>query len=234
MKGNKSAGNSQSDRSAQWWTKVCRALQPGLQLLLLIDLAWRIIHQVRLLGLLLGTAGWRPLPQQARLEYWDTGDGKHMCPASPNKPEIWELKASAEASLVKFNRGLTSTEAAFTACLIIRCSLNGWRAAVRGGISESQADNGVLLPSELLRTEFFLIMLLNVPRTAGILCCHAPLRCPQTDSQTTLSFCCNLEPVWKFYSFGKVQIVGLVSYVAVHHQWSLWLGKPHVWVQRPS
>lgn len=40
---------------------------------------------------------------------------------------------------------------------------------------------------------FFLIMLLNVPKTAVILCYHAPLRCPQTDSQKTL-----LEPVWKF------------------------------------
>lgn len=132
---------------------------------------------------------------------------------------------------MKLNRALTSTEAAFTACLIIRCNLNGWGAAVRRGISESQADNGVLFPSEPLRTEFFLIMLLNVPRTAGILCYHAPLCCPQTDSRTTLSFCCNLEPVWKSYSFGKVRMVGLV--IAVRQQWSLWLGKLHVWVQRP-
>lgn len=126
---------------------------------------------------------------------------------------------------MRLKRALTSTEAAFTACLIIRCNLNGWGAAVGGGISESQADNGVLFPSELLRTEFFLILFLNVPRIAGILC--AALRL------TALSFYCNLEPVWKFYFFGKAQMVGLVSYIAVYQQWSLWLGKPHVWVQRP-
>lgn len=235
MKGSKSAGNSLGDRSAQWWTKVCRALQPGLQLLLLVDSAWRVTHQVRLLGLPLATAGWRALSRQDLCTEIQVLTKICALPVpTDHMPETYELRASAEASLVKLNRALTSTEAAFTACLIIRCNLNAWGAAVREGISESQTDNGVLFPSELLRTEFFLIMLLNVPRTAGVLCYHAPLCCPRTDSPITLSFYCNLEPVWKFYSFGKVQIVGSVFYVAVQWQWSLWLGKPHVWVQRPS
>lgn len=40
---------------------------------------------------------------------------------------------------------------------------------LEGGVSEPQADKGALHTWELLRTDFLSAVLLNMPRTAGIL-----------------------------------------------------------------